>query len=45
MPARAKLGGDHETLIGTVRNVGYRFVIPPQEAEGRTAEVAEAEAE
>ncbi|NYD99752.1 DNA-binding response OmpR family regulator [Kineosphaera limosa] len=26
---RAKLGADHETLIGTVRNVGYRFV--PQE--------------
>jgi len=23
---RAKLGADHETLIGTVRNVGYRFV-------------------
>ncbi len=30
---RAKLGSDHETLIGTVRNVGYRFVLPrdPQE--------------
>ena len=25
---RAKLGSDHETLIGTVRNVGYRFVLP-----------------
>jgi DNA-binding response OmpR family regulator len=23
---RAKLGGEHEALIGTVRNVGYRFV-------------------
>ncbi len=23
---RAKLGADHESLIGTVRNVGYRFV-------------------
>ena len=23
---RAKLGTEHETLIGTVRNVGYRFV-------------------
>ena len=22
---------DHEALIGTVRNVGYRFVLPPQE--------------
>jgi DNA-binding response OmpR family regulator len=28
---RAKLGSDHETLIGTVRNVGYRFV--PEEVE------------
>ena len=28
---RAKLGADHETLIGTVRNVGYRFV--PEEVE------------
>ena len=25
---RAKLGADHESLIGTVRNVGYRFVAP-----------------
>ena len=25
-PTRAKLGGEHEQLIGTVRNVGYRFV-------------------
>jgi DNA-binding response OmpR family regulator len=25
---RAKLGPEHESLIGTVRNVGYRFVIP-----------------
>lgn len=31
---RAKLGPDHETLIGTVRNVGYRFVgAPPEPAE------------
>jgi len=28
---RAKLGPEHETLIGTVRNVGYRFVLPPSE--------------
>jgi DNA-binding winged helix-turn-helix (wHTH) protein len=28
---RAKLGPEHETLIGTVRNVGYRFVIPSVE--------------
>src|SRR3954453_8427657 len=26
---RAKLGTDHEALIGTVRNVGYKFVSPP----------------
>jgi DNA-binding response OmpR family regulator len=26
---RAKLGTEHEGLIGTVRNVGYRFVPPP----------------
>ncbi|HRW17736.1 MAG TPA: response regulator transcription factor [Dermatophilaceae bacterium] len=31
---RAKLGPEHETLIGTVRNVGYRFVPDrPREAE------------
>lgn len=28
---RAKLGGEYEHIIGTVRNVGYRFD-PPQEA-------------
>ena len=28
---RAKLGPDNETLIGTVRNVGYRFVVPAKE--------------
>ncbi len=27
---RAKLGSEHEALIGTVRNVGYRFVVPQQ---------------
>lgn len=26
---RAKLGVEHEALIGTVRNVGYKFVSPP----------------
>ena len=30
---RAKLGTDHETLIGTVRNVGYRFVAAKTEDE------------
>jgi DNA-binding response OmpR family regulator len=29
---RAKLGPENETLIGTVRNVGYRFVLPPKDA-------------
>jgi len=28
---RAKLGTDYEVLIGTVRNVGYRFVLPPSD--------------
>ncbi|MGH8866778.1 MAG: winged helix-turn-helix transcriptional regulator [Actinomycetes bacterium] len=28
---RAKLGAEHEALIGTVRNVGYRFVLPPKD--------------
>ena len=30
---RAKLGPEHEALIGTVRNVGYRFVLPPRPEE------------
>ena len=30
---RAKLGPEHETLIGTVRNVGYRFVLPGKRRE------------
>jgi DNA-binding response OmpR family regulator len=29
---RAKLGPEHEALIGTVRNVGYRFVVPRPDA-------------
>ena len=29
---RAKLGPEHEGLIGTVRHVGYKFVTPPAEA-------------
>jgi DNA-binding winged helix-turn-helix (wHTH) protein len=32
---RAKLGPEHEALIGTVRNVGYRFV-PLKPADDRT---------
>jgi len=39
---RAKLGPEHETLIGTVRNVGYRFVLPTKEAApARTSEPVE----
>jgi len=34
---RAKLGSEHEQLIGTVRNVGYRFVLPPRPSEGDDA--------
>ncbi|MFS8499590.1 MAG: DNA-binding response regulator, partial [Micromonosporaceae bacterium] len=25
----AKLGAEHESMIGTVRQVGYKFVLPP----------------
>ncbi|HJQ04977.1 MAG TPA: response regulator transcription factor [Nocardioides sp.] len=40
---RAKLGPENEMLIGTVRNVGYRFVLPSKEkdAEADAAQVAE----
>jgi DNA-binding response OmpR family regulator len=46
---RAKLGPEHETLIGTVRNVGYRFVAvtvePADQAQADApAETEEAEA-
>ncbi len=37
---RAKLGPEHEALIGTVRNVGYRFV--PDRAEAPAPETADA---
>ncbi|MGE5289321.1 MAG: winged helix-turn-helix transcriptional regulator [Micromonosporaceae bacterium] len=40
---RAKLGTEHEALIGTVRNVGYRFVPfkgMEEERDGQTARVA-----
>jgi DNA-binding response OmpR family regulator len=39
---RAKLGPEHETLIGTVRNVGYRFVLPPKDSGARDREPSEA---
>jgi DNA-binding winged helix-turn-helix (wHTH) protein len=31
---RAKLGPEHEAMIGTVRNVGYKFVRPVTDAAG-----------
>ncbi|WP_165990214.1 response regulator transcription factor [Streptomyces sp. YIM 98790] len=44
---RAKLGPEHEALIGTVRNVGYRFVVPdkhdPDRADQARAVTREAE--
>jgi DNA-binding response OmpR family regulator len=35
---RAKLGPEHDQLIGTVRNVGYRFVLPATRLTGVGAE-------
>jgi hypothetical protein len=29
---RAKLGSEYESMIGTVRQVGYKFVTPPNRA-------------
>jgi DNA-binding response OmpR family regulator len=37
---RAKLGPEHEQLIGTVRHVGYKFVTPPISALAEDAEQA-----
>nr|WP_236028017.1 response regulator transcription factor [Bifidobacterium pongonis] len=37
---RAKLGGEYEHLIGTVRNVGYRFDPPDEESEESAAKSA-----
>ncbi len=34
---RAKLGADHEQLIGTVRNVGYRFTLSRSSGEQESA--------
>ncbi|MGP3953184.1 response regulator transcription factor [Streptomyces sp. 7N604] len=43
---RAKLGPEHESLIGTVRNVGYRFVTPEKvDRAARAAAAEEAKAE
>jgi DNA-binding response OmpR family regulator len=38
---RAKLGTEHEQLIGTVRNVGYRFVMPEKRSSDRERAVVE----
>ncbi|CAN5218130.1 two-component system response regulator GlnR [soil metagenome] len=40
---RAKLGTDNEALIGTVRNVGYRFVAPAREAKRDAKDASETE--
>ncbi|HEY0889025.1 MAG TPA: response regulator transcription factor [Nocardioides sp.] len=40
---RAKLGPENETLIGTVRNVGYRFVLPARSTETAPADLAQLE--
>ena len=41
---RAKLGPEHETLIGTVRNVGYRFVSSADRVRGGAPESQELDA-
>ncbi len=41
---RAKLGTEHEALIGTVRNVGYRFVPPKGDEGSRNSTDPEAQA-
>jgi DNA-binding winged helix-turn-helix (wHTH) protein len=38
---RAKLGAEHEALIGTVRNVGYKFVRPSMPADNDADDVPE----
>ncbi|GAA2172406.1 two-component system response regulator GlnR [Arthrobacter parietis] len=37
---RAKLGPDHEQLIGTVRNVGYRFTLSRQSGDSAVSQQA-----
>jgi len=41
---RAKLGAEHEALIGTVRNVGYRFVPLKAVEDGRRGAARDSEA-
>src|SRR5262245_1517124 len=44
---RAKLGSEYESMIGTVRQVGYKFVVPPSrllaDNDGRTPRLAPSE--
>jgi hypothetical protein len=42
---RAKLGPEHEQLIGTVRNVGYKFVRPGRGGLGSSREPSVASSE
>jgi len=37
---RAKLGPEYESVIGTVRNVGYRFVVPAEDANNSAPRVS-----
>lgn len=38
---RAKLGAEHEQMVGTIRNVGYQFLRPPPDAEEIITSLAE----
>jgi DNA-binding response OmpR family regulator len=38
---RAKLGPEHEAMIGTVRNVGYKFVRPAPDVPGPRHDAAD----
>lgn len=42
---RAKLGSEHESMIGTVRNVGYKAVRPPRSKSGAAAPPGESQDE
>ena len=42
---RAKLGAEHEAMIGTVRNVGYKFVRPAPDTDTEAIESRRATAE
>jgi DNA-binding winged helix-turn-helix (wHTH) protein len=42
---RAKLGPEHEQLIGTVRNVGYKFVRPVRHLSSRERAAQEHDSE